>query len=105
MRIVSIFLVLTLQSCAVMLGSKEKYVYYFSPSHYAEEGILGYVQVPTGKIYPYTHAKNIKQDDWWYSRAFRDAYCVGYGTQLSFNVITPADVIWPVPNKLNKINH
>jgi len=97
-----IFLVLTLESCAV-LGGKDRYVYYFSPAHYKTDGIRGYVQVPTVKIFPYTHVHNTTEDDRWYSRAFRDAFCVGYGTRLSSRII-PVDVVWPVPQKLNKIN-
>lgn len=100
---IGIFLVLTLGSCAVVLVGKDQYVYYFSPSHYADEGIQGYVQVSTGKIFPYTHVHNIKEDDRWYSRAFRDAFCVGYGTRLS-STIVPVNVVWPTPNKLTKIN-
>lgn len=103
MKYVVIFLVLTLGSCAI-LGGKERYVYYFSPSHYKTEGIRGYVRVRTGKIFPYTHVHNTKNDDKWYSRVFRDAFCVGYGTRLLSREI-PNDVVWPSQANLHKINN
>lgn len=99
---VGIFLVLTLQSCAILTG-KDRYVYYFSPSHYELEGIRGYVKVKTGKIFPYTHAHNIKKDDRFYSRIYRDAFCVGYGTRLT-SKDTPVGVVWPTQTTLHKIN-
>ena len=100
--VVSVFLLLTLQSCAILSG-EDRYVYYFSPTHYETNGIRGYVQVPSGKIFPYTHVHNVKTDDRWYSRMYRDAFCVGYGTMMSATS-EPINPVWPAQFKLNKIN-
>lgn len=93
-----IFLLLT--SCG---WRQPRHRYYYSEQQRIETGIIGYVRISNGLVYPITDFIDAKLETRYQLADYSDMIFVGYGETITLDS-PPVNISWPTQKHLKTIN-